>query len=105
MLIIGKDLSSELACFSNIGRWVITDENDRTNHMVEAQFHFEERRTRKLRQSFSPNLTRPLDPLLGVFNEVVMPTKIIVILLKGRRTLPPHACRYCACFNAPLSPV
>jgi hypothetical protein len=40
--------------------------------MVPAQFHFEERRAGKLRQSFSPDLARPLDPLLGVFNEVVV---------------------------------
>src|SRR4029079_5842759 len=89
-MLIGKDLTSEVACFSNLGRWIITDEDDHTNHMVPAQFHFEERRTRKLRQSFSPNLARPLDPLLGVFYEVVVPTKIIVILLKCRRTLPPR---------------
>jgi hypothetical protein len=37
--------SSELACFSNIGRWIITDEVDRANQMVPAEFHFEERRS------------------------------------------------------------
>src|SRR4029078_1077210 len=89
-MLIGKDLTSEVACFSNIGRLIITDEKDHTDHMVPAQFHFEERRTRKLRQSFSPNLARPLDPLLGVFYELFVPTKIIVILLKCRRTLPPR---------------
>src|SRR4029079_40840 len=70
--------------------WIITHEDDHTNHMVPAQFHFEERRVRKLRQSFFPDLTRPLDPLLGVFYVVVVPTKIVVILLKCRRTLPPR---------------
>src|SRR6185312_15087863 len=89
-MLIGKDLASQLTCFSNIGRWIVADEPVRANHMVPAEFDFEERRTRKLRQSFSPNLARPLDPLLGVFHEVVVPTKIIVILLKCRRTLPPR---------------
>src|SRR5262245_26735107 len=90
-MLFGKNLSAELACFSDIGGWIITDEDMRhTTDMVPAECHLEERRTRKLRQSFSPNLTRPLDPLLGVFNEVVVPTKIIVILLKCRRTLPPR---------------
>src|SRR5262245_39252607 len=90
-MLFGKNLSAELACFSDIGGLIITDEGMRhTTDMVPAECHLEERRTRKLRQSFSPNLTRPLDPLLGVFNEVVVPTKIIVILLKCRRTLPPR---------------
>ena len=35
--MLSKNLSSELACFSNIGRWIITDEPDRTNHMVPAE--------------------------------------------------------------------
>src|SRR4029079_6308803 len=64
--------------------------DDHTNHMVPAQFHFEEGRTRKLRQSFSPNLARPLDPLLGVFYELFVPTKIIIIFLKCGRLLPPR---------------
>ena len=54
-MLIGKNLSSELACFSNIGLWIITDEVVGTSHMMPAEFHFEEWRTRKLRQSFSPN--------------------------------------------------
>ena len=29
-MLIGKSLSSELACFSNIGRWIITEEVDHT---------------------------------------------------------------------------
>src|SRR6185437_14116276 len=71
----------------------ITDEDHHTPHMVPAEFHFEERRTRKLRQSFSPNLSRPLYPLLislGVFHILLVPTKIIVILFKSRRILPPR---------------
>src|SRR5262245_53049573 len=89
-MLIGKNPSSELPRLSNIGRWIVTDEPDRTNHMVPAECHFEERRTRKLCQSFSPNLAAPLDPLLGVFHELVVPAKIIVILLERRRTLPPR---------------
>src|SRR5262249_25304569 len=88
--MLGKNLSSELACFSNIGRWIITDEPDRTNHMVPAECHFEERRTRKLCQSFPPNLARPLDPLLSVFHVLFEPAEIIVILFECRRTLPPR---------------
>jgi len=78
-ILIDKNLLSELACFSNIGLWIITDKDDRASYMMPAEFHREERRTRKLRQSFSPNLTRSLDPLLGVFHELVVPAKIIVI--------------------------
>ena len=60
-MLIGKNLTSELACFSIIGRWIVTEEVDRTIQVVPAKFHFEERRARKLRQSFSPELARPLD--------------------------------------------
>jgi hypothetical protein len=35
--------------------------------MVPAEFHAEQRRTRKLRQSLSPNLARPLDPSFVYF--------------------------------------
>src|SRR5262245_36146988 len=47
-MLIGKNLSSQFPCFSNIGGWIITDEDHHTHHMVQAEFHFEERRTRKL---------------------------------------------------------
>ena len=40
---MGKDLSSELARFSNIGRWIITDEDDGTSDMVPAEFNLDER--------------------------------------------------------------
>src|SRR4029079_17810954 len=61
------------------------------SHMMPAEFHFEERRTRKLRQSFSPNRARSLYPLLGVFHELVVPAKIIVILFERRRSLSPRS--------------
>src|SRR5262245_8622816 len=65
-MLIGKNLPSEFPCFSNIGRWIITDEDHHTHQMVPAEFHFEERRSGELRQSFSPNLAAPLNSLLGL---------------------------------------
>src|SRR5262245_19307450 len=89
-MLIGKNMPSEFPCVSNVGRWIIADADDHTNHMVPAEVHFEQRRTRKLCQSFPPNLARPLDPLLSVFHVLFEPTKIIVILFECRRTLPPR---------------
>src|SRR4249919_970541 len=89
-MLIGKNLTSELACFSIIGRWIVTEEVDRTSQVVPAKFHFEERRARKLRQSFSPELARPLDSLPGEFHKLFMPAKIIVVLLKCGRLFPPR---------------
>src|SRR5262245_6801157 len=89
-MFIGKNLTNEVACFSIICRWIVTEEVDRTSQVVPAKFHFEERRVRKLRQSFSPDLARPLDPLLGELHELFVPTKIVVILFKSGRVLPPR---------------
>jgi hypothetical protein len=33
-MLIGKNMPSEFPCFSNIGGWIITDEDHHTHHMV-----------------------------------------------------------------------
>src|SRR5262245_29692626 len=89
-MLIGKNLTNKVSCFSKICRWIVTEEVGRTSEVVPAKFHFEERRARKLRQSFSPDLARPLDPLLGELHELFVPTKIVVILFKSGRVLLPR---------------
>src|SRR5262245_17399247 len=89
-MLIGKNLTNEVSCFSKICSWIVTEEVGRTSEVVPAKFHFEERRARKLRQSFSPDLARPLDRLLGELHELFVLTKIVVLLFKSRRVLLPR---------------
>jgi hypothetical protein len=55
-MLVGENLSSELARLSNVGGRIITDEVDRADQMVPGELDFKERRSRKLCQSDSPNL-------------------------------------------------
>src|SRR5262245_44247009 len=89
-MLFGKNLSGEVACFSDIGGWIITDEDHHTTKMVPAESHPEKRRARKLCQSFSKNLPRPLNSFFGVLHVLFVPSKIIVILFERRRSLSPR---------------